>query len=954
MADVVAKIKLTDGSDLSVGKSFISSLKSVSESTTDASSVHYGILPNTGSLQIQDGNGYISGLIDDGLLPISNLDVEVDFNGSVFQHHITTDSDYNTEDRTLNISLSNSIKDLDILVYGGYAYPNESKTLYDMFYSVLYSYYNPQFPQKKYPDFIDNLFDAETLDYIKNIIIKYPVIEYGITYRKVIDNLCTIAQINAFAGKDNLIHFISARPICDVFDEITELHWKDIVQDLKYTKTLKNKFDGVSVEESKVTDELKYGETVYEKDFDVSVKIPELSLTDFNSGFFDYKKIGDAFDKDRYNSEVPNAFMQGAVGFVCIKPYYYDINNAIVIPKIQNDGLYRIQALKNIVDYDLYCVSATKSISLTTDTRQQSISAINFSGFTDSDFVSEVKAEQHPPNVSRKVESSFFQIETSKISDTATIELQDESYLSITEDNDNYFVNYHILCGFDIIEVGINNTLMLWSPKSLGLSGTITRYKPVSVSINVIGDVRDISFKNISASSDGIENSKVKASVPSSNLLQDTAQYKGNQIVNVIKNNILTDYRNGISDGKIVLNKDMVEIGDLIKYPNDRRVWRVVGKEFNYDGEYLFPISVMQCLKPYSSSGLFDEYDECVYTWDELIENGTVSVSGTELIKVDLNATGRLKIDNSIKSIRRQCFYDSKFDEVYISDSVETLGSHLFINCTAKKIVIGEGVKNIGNYAFNNMPNLQEIEYNAINCNDLPTENRVFWNSYSSGAVLKFGKSVQRVPNYLFCPYETGGIPSSTIKILDIKWENGTNPVEIGYKSFYGLNVMNNLQLPNNLTKIDGSAFYYGVQVNNIYYKGSMDDWLKIYFVDYNSRAFAYQPDFWVLSLGSSSGSETTFYDGKTYYKPTKLVTPSNISEIKQYSFAGVRQINEVIITSNITKIGINAFYGTKISSATFEDPNGWYYNGELLSLKYPDEVGGMLRTKSAYEWIKS
>ena len=86
MAKVVLKFETNDanGKKLEIDDGSIVSLNSLSQSSSDSSSINYGCIANTGSMTIVDFNGNIAKQIKDGTMPSSNVDVDLYVNNSRF------------------------------------------------------------------------------------------------------------------------------------------------------------------------------------------------------------------------------------------------------------------------------------------------------------------------------------------------------------------------------------------------------------------------------------------------------------------------------------------------------------------------------------------------------------------------------------------------------------------------------------------------------------------------------------------------------------------------------------------------------------------------------------------------------------------------------------------------------------------------------------------------------
>ena len=131
-----------------------------------------------------------------------------------------------------------------------------------------------------------------------------------------------------------------------------------------------------------------------------------------------------------------------------------------------------------------------------------------------------------------------------------------------------------------------------------------------------------------------------------------------------------------------------------------------------------------------------------------------------------------------------------------------------FYNCySLTNVVLGDSVTSIGSYAFSGCTSLTEINFNAINCADLSSNNYVFYNAGKNGGgiAVVFGDKVTKIPAYLFYPYSNNSYYLPKITSVTI----GNSVTSIGSSAFYGCSKLTSIEIPNSVTSIGDWAFSY-------------------------------------------------------------------------------------------------------------------------------------------------
>lgn len=249
---------------LELNRSWIDSVESLGQSTSNNTSIQYGFLANSGTVKVRDLDGEFLDYVNDGVISEANIPVQVLLNGEVVRSHITTDSDYDMGNRILSFSLSNTTGLLE-RDFGG-LYASERKTAYEVLCYVLDEMgYNTTQISKMLSDkiwvYIGEGYDNGTIsgdssitndvltieEYLKKITIPYAYLESS-TFNDALNKICELAQLRFYLDNDRLPKFESIRPVADIsnLSKIVMIHRHDIIgSDLKTSLFKKNKIKTV-------------------------------------------------------------------------------------------------------------------------------------------------------------------------------------------------------------------------------------------------------------------------------------------------------------------------------------------------------------------------------------------------------------------------------------------------------------------------------------------------------------------------------------------------------------------------------------------------------------------------------------------------------------------------------------------------------------------------------------
>lgn len=127
------------------------------------------------------------------------------------------------------------------------------------------------------------------------------------------------------------------------------------------------------------------------------------------------------------------------------------------------------------------------------------------------------------------------------------------------------------------------------------------------------------------------------------------------------------------------------------------------------------------------------------------------------------------------------------------------------------------------------------------------------------------------------------------------------NIVNIPAKAFYDRESIKEINIPASVSIIREYAFS-GLNLDNVYYDGSIEKWTEISFADSTSNPIMCSN---MAYLKDDNGSIT--YGGKTYSSITNVSISEGVTSIGDYQFAGL-PFETISIPSTVTSIGKGAF----------------------------------------------
>lgn len=298
-------------------------------------------------------------------------------------------------------------------------------------------------------------------------------------------------------------------------------------------------------------------------------------------------------------------------------------------------------------------------------------------------------------------------------------------------------------------------------------------------------------------------------------------------------------------------------------------------------------------------AGMYSMDNELIKTWDELLDEGTISVSDSGVLTTS-NAPSKiydkLVIDKSVKEIGRNSFYDCKqLKKVIIPQNVTTIRGQAFYNCTSLQILeLPQTITYIEYGCFTNCTG--EL---IVNCN-IPSADRIDFSPSLNSKFTKitFNEGVTSIGNFAFSNCQT-------IKSISLPSTLKT----IGNSAFYNSHYIENIIIPNNVTSIGNNAFSSNYVITNIEIPNSVTYvGTNVFNGCYNLTNVKIGTSLKNLNDGMFSGCTKLTSIGEIN-SGASIEIPSNITAIGYSTFYGCTGLINVKLPVGITTISGQAFY---------------------------------------------
>ena len=190
-------------------------------------------------------------------------------------------------------------------------------------------------------------------------------------------------------------------------------------------------------------------------------------------------------------------------------------------------------------------------------------------------------------------------------------------------------------------------------------------------------------------------------------------------------------------------------------------------------------------------------------------------------------------------------------------------------------------------------------------------------------------------------------------EIVIPKKHDGKKVTTIIKSGFSGCENLKSITIPKTVTKMEMGAFFNCSKLENVYYKGKINQWCNIEFEHSTANPMLYAENFYLknkekteLEIGDTDiirayaffgfdnltsvviedsvlAIESSAFAGCINLSSVRL--PSNLEYMDKLIFSSCTSLTSITIPSGVTIIHPNAFMGCELTSVAFENTEGWY-----------------------------
>ena len=235
---------------------YIDNLSTTSELNNNAEQIYYGVIPNDGTIDINDIDGKFNNYVETNYFTANIIDLIININEFEIQSHIVNDSDYIYETRQLSFSLTN---DFDLW---GNVETNDIFFLYETnLYKIL---------QKLFADYGNKIYSSIKIDlekatskkiyisenapsitireYLESIMIPRNFTLKADSFINQVNKICNVAQLYLNVNNENELMFYNGRPLKEESEDTLKINDDVLVETPKSSIITKNNYTDVEID----------------------------------------------------------------------------------------------------------------------------------------------------------------------------------------------------------------------------------------------------------------------------------------------------------------------------------------------------------------------------------------------------------------------------------------------------------------------------------------------------------------------------------------------------------------------------------------------------------------------------------------------------------------------------------------------------------------------------------
>jgi hypothetical protein len=878
--NIVINFNDSDNTSLEIGNNKINSLSSLSQSTPDASSITYGIYANSGSVEISDTNGEIQQLINDKNIDPTNIDISIYIKDNIFQNHISSDSSYDNIDKTLTISLTNSVQSLKNISIPSVFYKSE-ENLYNFTHTILsgLGYSDDEIKKSLSRQIVYGNEYITIQELFENITI--PNIYLPDTNaEEVINKICQVGQVFLTIDDDGSISFDIARPSSAAQDLRNAIYITSdkVYEPLKYSLIKKDKYTGVTIPRN-------------DTDYSTYPNVDETS----NNIFIGTTNNAVTLDENELYQNGAKIFNEDLVTTIA-NNIIDDYKDGILVGTITICGadLYDINGNK-VVDWangerikvgDIVCIAGDKTSSGTQ----------RFWKVTGRSLDSSPSPQLFPLELMEVYKGQYSLLAGMYDTDYTLLkdwdELIDDGLITVSINGKTVTSSTK-----DVKDVLVVSTFVT----TIGANSFQNRTDLSEIQLSTgVKTISNYAFSNCTQLST-IELPKNLETIGDYSFATNNASYQ-NSPLKVINYNVVDDSKLSVSSNAF----------EWFKYPNNITV--NIGNKVQYIRDY-FVFNINDDARKKIDKINFVSESQCATI-------GEYAFAKTIITKIDF--------PNSLKSIGASAFSQCKQLKEYNIPQytlLENIGDSAFYECTGlTNIIIPKSLTALGDQVFFGCTNVNSISFNAESLADYTSAHDTFTNvgANTDGVVVAFGNSVKSVPAYLF--YDSNNAESyAQAKIKNVSF--GNNVKSIGKYAFYNCSSLGDVNIPNLVDTIGSYTFEnctglktitIGEAVTNLQDR-AFSNCINVDTIKFNA-----------ISVDTAGSNIFNGVGSKT--KGTKIVFGNKVTKIPENLFLPVTQTGFKPVNANITTATLSNSI-VEIGGAAFDKCT------KLKSIDIPDSV---------------